>query len=68
MWRIISRMFGRKDQPPRDPAVAAAASASHAETETARDLIDKIRDSAERRRLANATRIYEERLHGNRGH
>lgn len=65
LGRILSRMFG-PNRPPRDPQVATTVSESRAEAAEARDLLEQIRGSAERRRLAHARRNYEERLHGAR--
>ena len=67
LWRMIRRMFGFKTEPPRDPAATVVRETSEARASETLQLLSQIRESAETRRLANARRHYEERLHGTRG-
>lgn len=69
MWRILRRMFGQRPKgEARDPSAAQAASESHSQAKAAKKLISELREAASARRLANARRQYEERLHGTGGH
>jgi len=68
--RILRGMFGRKPPDPEariDPAVAQAASESHAKIQTTQQLLSELRSRTDEARLGRARLIYEEGLYGRRG-
>ena len=65
LWRMLKRVFGRKPDVPRDPAVRAAASLSTEKIRHTHQLLDELRSRTKALPPLERARLkYDERLYG----